>query len=69
MDHSKQPAAADQHHRNSGLFSDHYLNSTLPRRSDWQELVSEAEAVMDELAGILAAYTPSKNESPDGGRT
>lgn len=53
----------DVTHRNSGLFSDHYLNVTLPRRTDWRELVSEAGAVMEELASIFAAYTPSNNEA------
>ncbi len=63
MDLSKQPTPAEQYHRNSGLFSDHYLNATLPRRADWQELVSEARPVMEELAGIFASYNPSKNEA------
>ncbi|MGB3632597.1 MAG: N-6 DNA methylase, partial [Rubrobacteraceae bacterium] len=63
MDLSKQPTPAEQHHRNSGLFSDHYLNATLPRRTDWQELVSEAGAVMKKLAGVFSSYTPSNNEA------
>ncbi|MGB3683122.1 MAG: N-6 DNA methylase [Rubrobacteraceae bacterium] len=66
MDLSKQPTArepGEQHHRNSGLFSDHYLNETLPRRTDWQELIPEAGAVLDELAGIFNDYTPSNNEA------
>jgi len=25
-------------HRNQGLFSDHYLNATLPSRPDWNAL-------------------------------
>ncbi|CAN5624756.1 class I SAM-dependent DNA methyltransferase [soil metagenome] len=63
MDLSKKPGPAEQHHHNSGLFSDHYLNVTLPRRTDWQELASEARAIMEKLAEVFAAYTPSKNES------
>ena len=63
MDLSKQPTPTEQHHRNSGLFSDHYLNATLPRRTDWRELASEAVPVMEELAGVFAAYTPSNNEA------
>ena len=63
MDLSKQPTPQEQYHRNSGLFSDHYLNVSLPRRTDWRELAHEAGDVMEELAGILAAYTPSKNEA------
>lgn len=27
-------------HRNSGLFSDHYLNETLPQMADWQALAA-----------------------------
>ena len=63
MDLSKQATPAEQHHRNSGLFSDHYLNATLPRRQDWQELASEAGSAMEDLDSIFASYTPSKNES------
>lgn len=63
MDFSKQPTPAEQHHRNSGLFSDHYLSVTLPRRTDWQELVSEARPGMEELADLFASYTPSNNEA------
>ncbi|CAN5839658.1 hypothetical protein BH23ACT11_BH23ACT11_13110 [soil metagenome] len=63
MDLSRQPTPAEQHHRNSGLFSDHYLNVTLPHRTVWQQLAPEAEKFMEELADIFAAYTPSNNEA------
>jgi len=51
------------HHRNSGLFSDHYLNVTLPRREDWQTLAVAARPVLDAVKSIYAAYTPSDNEA------
>ena len=37
-------------HRNHGLFSDHYLNVSLPERPDWRELESEAAGKMEEAA-------------------
>ncbi len=55
--------AADQPHRNHGLFSDHYLNVTLPERPDWRALAEEARTAMEEVSRILAAYTPSTNEA------
>ena len=45
-------------HRNHGLFSDHYLNVTLPGRADWAALSGEAEeamAVVSRVLGELAA--------------
>ncbi|MBA2534861.1 MAG: class I SAM-dependent DNA methyltransferase, partial [Rubrobacter sp.] len=50
-------------HRNQGLFSDHYLNATLPARPDWKGLADEARPVMDEIASLLDSYTPSGNEA------
>ena len=50
-------------HRNHGLFSDHYLNVTLPARPDWKALVNEARPAMQEIADLLDSYTPSENES------
>lgn len=50
-------------HRDHGLFSDHYLNVTLPERPDWQALAGKASVAMKEVARILAAYTPSTNEA------
>jgi len=50
-------------HRNQGLFSDHCLNATLPARPDWRELAVEAGPAMEEISGLLAAYTPSENEA------
>ena len=50
-------------HHNSGLFSDHYLNVTLPRREDWQALAAAARPGLDAVRRIYAAYTPSDNEA------
>jgi len=50
-------------HRNHGLFSDHYLNITLPDRPDWRALESEAAGKMAEVARLLEAFTPSANEA------
>jgi hypothetical protein len=50
-------------HRNQGLFSDHYLNATLPIRSDWRGLTNEARPAMEEIARLLDSYTPSENEA------
>ena len=50
-------------HRNQGLFSDHYLNATLPTRPAWRGLADEARPAMDQIASLLDAYTPSENEA------
>lgn len=50
-------------HRNQQLFSDHYLDVTLPQRQDWQELAVEAEPVMQEVAALYAHYVPSDKEA------
>lgn len=50
-------------HRNQGLFSDHYLNATLPARPDWKGLAGEARPARDEIASLLDSYTPSENEA------
>ena len=50
-------------HRNHGLFSDHYLNATLPARPDWRPLAGEAKTTMAEVSRILDGYTPSQNEA------
>ena len=44
---------AGRPHRNHGLFSDHYLNVTLPARPDWKGLASEAGQAMEEIAALL----------------
>ena len=50
-------------HRNHGLFSDHYLNVTLPERQDWRALASEAAGKMAEVARVFDAFAPSQNEA------
>ncbi len=52
-----------QPHRNHGLFSDHYLNVTLPTRQQWRELIYEARPVMEAVASVLASFHPSDNEA------
>ncbi|HVB73814.1 MAG TPA: N-6 DNA methylase, partial [Ktedonobacteraceae bacterium] len=51
-----------QHH-NQQVFSDYYLDTLLPQRQDWQELLIEAEPVRDEIAAIFAQYRPSDKEA------
>lgn len=46
-------------HNNHQLFSDYYLNTTLPQRPDWQELASEAEAIKAEITALFTRYKPS----------
>ena len=57
------PLALAQRHNNQQLFSDHYLNITLPRRPEWQLLAHDAQAALERIAQIFAAYTPSQNEA------
>src|SRR2546429_4963430 len=49
--------------RNQQLFSDHYLNSILPSRPDWQMLATEAEEALSDLQRLFAQYTPSTKEA------
>lgn len=50
-------------HNNQQLFSDHYLNNSLPQRGDWQMLAATARPIMAQIASIFAHYTPSNNEA------
>jgi hypothetical protein len=50
-------------HRNQQLFSDHYLNVTLPSRPEWRALEAEAAPAMRVIKGIFERYTPSANEA------
>src|SRR5215210_4347489 len=61
MPEATQPP--EQPHRNHGLFSDHYLNVTLPERPGWKDLAEQARPVMDEIAEVFASYAPSDNEA------
>jgi hypothetical protein len=54
---------AERPHRNAGLFSDHYLDNTLPGRPEWERLLDEARASLEQVRPLLAAYAPSQNEA------
>lgn len=60
--YSSQPSLKYPH-RNSGLFSDHFLEKTLPDQPGWEQLGQEAEAVRVQVAKIFADYTPTDNEA------
>jgi hypothetical protein len=57
-----QPPLLEQSHRNHGLFSDHYLNETLRRRPDWQQMVEEAIPVKEQIKSIFERYKPTPSE-------
>jgi hypothetical protein len=57
------PLTLAQPHNNQQLFSDHYLNVTLPRRPEWKLLAHDAGPALARVAQILAAYAPSQNEA------
>ncbi|MGH2391844.1 MAG: hypothetical protein ACRDIE_26925, partial [Chloroflexota bacterium] len=60
-----QAPLSERPHRNHGLFSDHYLDHTLPGRADWR-LFGESDEVIaarSRVQAILAAYSPSANEA------
>ena len=50
-------------HSNHQLFSDHYLNYTLPQRADWSLLADAAGVVREKIAALLTAFTPSAIEA------
>jgi hypothetical protein len=50
-------------HFNHQLFSDHYLNRTLPQRADWVALQEAAAPVREAVAALFAGFTPSDNEA------
>lgn len=51
-------------HHNQQLFSDHYLDVTLPEREDWQALAAnpETRAVMQRIVAIFKRYKPGEGE-------
>jgi hypothetical protein len=61
MPEATQPT--EQPQRNHGLFSDHYLNVTLPGRPGWESLVEQARLVMEEISNHFTSFTPSANEA------
>src|SRR6202051_4831446 len=50
-------------HNNQQVFSDHYLNVSLPERSDWQSLSLEAEPIMAKIDALFKQYKPSGKEA------
>lgn len=63
-EHSPEPGALhDDPHRNHGLFSDHYLEQTLPGTAGWEALRAEARPVRERVAEVLAGYAPTENEA------
>ena len=50
-------------HNNQQVFSDHYLNVSLPERSDWQALSIEAQPIMAQIDAIFKQYKPSGKEA------
>jgi type I restriction-modification system DNA methylase subunit len=58
-----QPAPTARPHRNHGLFSDHYLDVTLPERSGWKSLVEQACPLMEGISRLFDSFAPSTNEA------
>lgn len=65
MPPTQLPLTLQQLHTNQQLFSDHYLNVTLPQRPDWQLLAHDAAAALATLAPIVRAFlrAPAQNEA------
>ena len=65
MPPTQLPLALAQRHNNQQLFSDHYLNVTLPQRADWQLLAHDAGRVFTVIAPIVQAFlrAPAQNEA------
>src|SRR3954454_20998755 len=57
------PLTLAQRHSNQQLFSDHYLNVTLPQRAEWKLLAHDAAQALAAIAPIVRAYVPSDNEA------
>jgi hypothetical protein len=47
----------EQPHHNHRLFSDHYLDETLPERPEWKRLSERARPVMEQVADLLGSYS------------
>src|SRR5579872_5492937 len=63
MPDSQLPLPPPPLHNNRQLFSDHYLNEIFPARPEWRLLAERAQPVLQQIAELLAAYTPSENEA------
>jgi type I restriction-modification system DNA methylase subunit len=50
-------------HYNQQLFSDYYLDRQLAERSEWYTLAGEAQRMMERIAAIRAAFTPTSKEA------
>ena len=61
----QQATLQEAPHRNHGLFSDHYLNDTLPGRADWHLFSQSAEVAgaMAEVKSIFAAFAAHAENS------
>jgi hypothetical protein len=57
------PLSLAQTHNNQQLFSDHYLNVTLPGRPEWKLLAHDAGQALAQIAPIVRAYVPSDKEA------
>jgi hypothetical protein len=57
------PLTLAQRHNNQQLFSDHYLNVTLPQCPEWKLLAHDARSALEQIAQIVHSYTLSQNEA------
>ena len=60
---SQLPLSLDRRHNNQQLFSDHYLNITLPQRPKWMLVAHDAAQALAQITPIVRAYAPSDNEA------
>lgn len=63
MTATQLPLSFAQRHNNQQLFSDHYLNVTLPQRAEWKLLAGDARDALQRVGAILASFQPSQNEA------
>lgn len=65
MTSRRQLSLSAQPHNNQQLFSDHFLNTNLPRMKDWQMLAADPQvkAIKARIAGLLDRFTPSTMEA------
>lgn len=63
MTASQLPLALAQRHYNRQLFADRFLDTTLPARPAWQELLPEGAAALTTIRALFDAFTPSTNEA------
>jgi very-short-patch-repair endonuclease len=65
MSPTQLPLALAAPHANQQLFSDHYLNETLPQRPDWNMLAHDAGQALARITPIVEAFlrAPAQNEA------